>query len=80
MQPVRPAVERARAARGPDRFRRRGIGLSLFHHGAGFTGAGEKMLGSVAGLRGNPDGTLTVLASQTEIGQGTRTILAQAAA
>jgi CO/xanthine dehydrogenase Mo-binding subunit len=61
-------------------FRRRGIGLSLFHHGAGFTGSGEVMLASVAGLRGNADGTVTVLSSQTEIGQGTRTILAQAAA
>ncbi|MGQ0720559.1 MAG: xanthine dehydrogenase family protein molybdopterin-binding subunit [Candidatus Eiseniibacteriota bacterium] len=61
-------------------FRRRGIGLSLFHHGAGFTGSGEVVLASTAGLRGNADGTVTVLSSQTEIGQGTRTILAQAAA
>jgi CO/xanthine dehydrogenase Mo-binding subunit len=61
-------------------FRRRGIGLSLFHHGAGFTGSGEVVLASTAGLRGNTDGTVTVLSSQTEIGQGTRTILAQAAA
>ena len=61
-------------------FRRRGIGLSLFHHGAGFTGSGEVMLASVAGLRGNADGTVTVLSAQTEMGQGTRTILAQAAA
>ena len=61
-------------------FARRGVGLALFHHGAGFTGAGEVMLASQAGLRGNPDGTVTVLSAQTEMGQGTRTILAQAAA
>jgi CO/xanthine dehydrogenase Mo-binding subunit len=71
---------RAAAAAGPERFRRRGVGLSLFHHGAGFTGSGEVMLASVAGLRGNADGTFTVLSAQTEMGQGTRTILAQAAA
>jgi CO/xanthine dehydrogenase Mo-binding subunit len=70
------------AAERPDsgRFRRRGIGLALFHHGAGFTGSGEVVLASEAGLRGNADGTVTVLSCQTEIGQGTRTVLAQAAA
>jgi CO/xanthine dehydrogenase Mo-binding subunit len=68
------------AGSGSARFRRRGIGMALFHHGAGFTGSGEVMLASVAGLRGNPDGTVTVLSAQTEMGQGTRTILAQAAA
>jgi CO/xanthine dehydrogenase Mo-binding subunit len=61
-------------------FRRRGIGLSLFHHGAGFTGGGEVMLASEAGLAADADGDLLVLSAQTEIGQGTRTILAQAAA
>jgi CO/xanthine dehydrogenase Mo-binding subunit len=62
------------------RFRRRGIGLSLFMHGAGFTGSGEVTLASEAVLRAEPDGTFTSLTSQTEMGQGTRTILAQAAA
>ncbi len=65
---------------GRSRFLRRGLGLALFHHGAGFTGAGERTLASEAALRANPDGTVTVLSAQTEIGQGTRTILAQAAA
>ncbi len=72
----------AAAARdgGPAAFKRRGIGLALFHHGAGFTGSGEVMLRSEAGLLAQPDGTALVLSAQTEIGQGTRTILAQAAA
>jgi CO/xanthine dehydrogenase Mo-binding subunit len=72
-------AERA-APDAPPTFRRRGIGLALFHHGAGFTGSGEVVLASEAGLRGNPDGTVTVLSAQTEMGQGTRTILAQTAA
>ncbi|GJM45251.1 MAG: aldehyde oxidase [Gemmatimonadota bacterium] len=72
----------AQAARreGAFRFQRRGIGLALFHHGAGFTGSGEVTLASRAGLAGLPDGTVLVLSAQTEIGQGTRTVLAQAAA
>jgi CO/xanthine dehydrogenase Mo-binding subunit len=71
------AADRDPAAAG---FRRRGIGLALFCHGSGFTGAGEVMLASRAGVAALPDGTFSVLSAQTEIGQGTRTILAQAAA
>jgi CO/xanthine dehydrogenase Mo-binding subunit len=56
--------------------RRRGIGLALFFHGAGFTGAGEVMLGSRASLELTPRGARVRVAS-TEIGQGTRTMLAQ---
>ena len=54
----------------------RGIGLSLFYHGAGFTGSGEVMLGSRAGLETTPRG-VRILVANTEIGQGTRTMLAQ---
>ncbi|MBK8718847.1 MAG: xanthine dehydrogenase family protein [Deltaproteobacteria bacterium] len=56
---------------------RRGIGLATFMHGAGFTGAGEVHLASVAHLEAHVDGTLEVLAASTEIGQGTTTIFAQ---
>ena len=55
---------------------RRGVGLSLFFHGAGFTGAGEVMLGSRASLELTERGARVLVAS-TEIGQGTRTMLAQ---
>jgi len=55
---------------------RRGIGLSLFFHGAGFTGAGEVMLASRASLELTESGA-RVLVANTEIGQGTRTMLAQ---
>src|SRR5438094_1757031 len=54
----------------------RGIGLALFYHGAGFTGGGEVVLASRAGLETTPDG-VRILVANTEIGQGTRTMLAQ---
>jgi CO/xanthine dehydrogenase Mo-binding subunit len=55
----------------------RGIGVSLVHHGAGFTGSGEVKLKSIAALDLAPDGRPRVLAASTEIGQGTATIFAQ---
>jgi CO/xanthine dehydrogenase Mo-binding subunit len=54
----------------------RGIGLALFFHGAGFTGAGEERLKSKARLDLTPTGAAILVAS-TEIGQGTRTMHAQ---
>jgi CO/xanthine dehydrogenase Mo-binding subunit len=54
----------------------RGIGLSLFFHGSGFTGGGEVMLASRASLELTPRGVRIRVAS-TEIGQGTRTMHAQ---
>lgn len=64
------------AAAGPD-DPRRGIGLSVFLHGAGFTGSGEKRLASRAGLELGPDGVVRVLAASTEIGQGAATVFRQ---
>ena len=54
----------------------RGIGLSLFFHGSGFTGAGEVKLASKATLELTERGARIRVAS-TEIGQGTRTMHAQ---
>jgi CO/xanthine dehydrogenase Mo-binding subunit len=54
----------------------RGIGLSLFFHGAGFTGSGEVMLASRAALELLPRG-VRILVASTEMGQGARTTLAQ---
>ena len=59
--------------------KRKGIGLSLVLHGAGFTGSGEVKLKAKAGVELTPTG-VTVLAASTEIGQGTNTIFAQMAA
>jgi CO/xanthine dehydrogenase Mo-binding subunit len=54
----------------------RGIGLSLFFHGSGFTGGGEVKLASKASLAVTERGVQIRVAS-TEIGQGTRTMHAQ---
>ena len=59
---------------------RRGIGLATFMHGAGFTGSGEDSLASVVTVEATPAGRVRVLSSNTEIGQGTKTIFAQIAA
>jgi CO/xanthine dehydrogenase Mo-binding subunit len=55
---------------------RRGIGLSLFFHGSGFTGGGEIKLASKASLALTDRG-VRILVASTEIGQGTRTMHAQ---
>ncbi len=68
-----------RAAGGPGRTLK-GIGLSTFMHGAGFTGSGEEMLASVATIEATRDGRVRVLTASTEIGQGTVTIFSQIAA
>jgi CO/xanthine dehydrogenase Mo-binding subunit len=61
-------------------FLRRGIGIAVFHHGAGFTGNGEAQLDSLVHLAGLPTGGVEVLCASTEMGQGTTTILTQIAA
>jgi CO/xanthine dehydrogenase Mo-binding subunit len=78
LQVLREAVKRSdfkrrrRALAGTNR----GIGLSLFFHGSGFTGGGEVKLASKASLALTDRGARIFVAS-TEIGQGTRTMHAQ---
>ena len=53
---------------------RKGIGMSLFLHGCGFTGAAEKeIIKSVVKLVKYEDDTVEILASNTDIGQGLKT-------
>lgn len=59
---------------------KKGIGIAAFLHGAGFTGSGERYLGSIVGLEACPDGGVRILVSSTEFGQGTNTVLCQIAA
>ena len=59
---------------------RKGMGIAAFLHGAGFTGSGERNLSSVVGVEGCADGSVRVLVSSTEFGQGTKTVLCQIAA
>ncbi len=61
-------------------WRRRGIGLANFFHGAGFTGSGEVKLASVVHVEGRSDGRVEVLTAATEMGQGTITVFVQLAA
>ena len=75
---LREAVRRSgfKAKRRKWQGSNRGIGLSLFFHGSGFTGGGEVKLASKASLELTPQGARILVAS-TEIGQGTRTMHAQ---
>ena len=53
---------------------RKGIGMSLCFHGAGFTGSGERdIIKAVVKLRKYADDTVEILAANGEIGQGLRT-------
>ncbi len=72
------AEHRGKVASGGRRLRR-GLGLSLVHHGAGFTGSGEVTLASLAAMDLLPDGRPRVLVANTEIGQGATTIFSQIA-
>lgn len=56
---------------------KKGIGISTVLHGAGFTGSGERYLASVVGVEGCSDGSVRILVSSTEFGQGTNTVLCQ---
>ena len=68
------------AKQNQDGNSRKGVGIASFLHGAGFTGSGERYLSSVVGVEGCADGTVRVLVSSTEFGQGTNTVLSQIAA
>lgn len=60
---------------------RRGIGLSLFLHGCGFTGSAEQdHIKSVLKLAKYEDDTVEILASNTDMGQGLKTTFSKIAA
>jgi CO/xanthine dehydrogenase Mo-binding subunit len=87
---VEECIERAVEASGFDRKRAagpvvvgrkaRGVGVSVFLHGAGFTGSGEKYLASRAAVDLLPGGRAEVRIAATDIGQGTETVFRQMAA
>jgi CO/xanthine dehydrogenase Mo-binding subunit len=78
LQVLKEAVRRTSFTRKRRRWKgsAKGIGLSLFFHGSGFTGSGEVKLASKASLELTATGARILVAS-TEIGQGTRTMHAQ---
>ena len=59
---------------------KRGMGLAVFMHGAGFTGSGESYLASKVAVELTSLGRVRILTANTEIGQGTNTIFSQIAA
>jgi CO/xanthine dehydrogenase Mo-binding subunit len=75
---LKAAVKRSGYARKHKQWHgtNKGIGLSLFFHGSGFTGIGEMKLASKASLELTATG-VRILVASTEIGQGTRTMHAQ---
>ncbi|MGH9379343.1 MAG: xanthine dehydrogenase family protein molybdopterin-binding subunit [Thermoanaerobaculia bacterium] len=58
----------------------RGIGLSLYFHGAGFTGSGERRMRSPVAARLLPDGRVEVATAMTDMGQGCAVVFPQLAA
>src|ERR1700730_16883634 len=68
------------ATNNGDSSKKKGIGIATFLHGAGFTGSGERYLNSLVGVEACADGSVRVLVSSTEFGQGTKTVLCQIAA
>ena len=52
-----------------------GIGIAMGWHGAGFTGRGEINMASIAGVELGADGVVRILVANTEIGQGTNTVM-----
>lgn len=83
-------IEEARAASEYDRRRRRprtpsgrkvrGVGASVFMHGAGFTGSGERYLKGKVAVDLLSGGRLRIRTASTDIGQGTETVFRQIAA
>ncbi len=59
---------------------RRGIGASVFLHGAGFTGSGERRLKGRVAVDLEKGGRLLIRTASTDIGQGTETVFRQIAA
>lgn len=59
---------------------RKGIGLSIFIHGCGFTGSMEQdVLKSVVQLKKDNDDRIEILVSNTDMGQGLKTTLSKIA-
>ncbi len=60
--------------------KKRGISVSTFFHGSGFTGNGEERLASRAGVRISDENPLEILVANVEFGQGIHTGFVQIAA
>jgi CO/xanthine dehydrogenase Mo-binding subunit len=79
---ARECLDRAASrTRFEDRWReRRGIGISLYFHGCGFTGSGEQKMKSPVTVRLLQDGRIEILTAMTDMGQGCAIVFPQIAA
>jgi CO/xanthine dehydrogenase Mo-binding subunit len=57
-----------------------GLGISLFFHGAGFTGDRERLMHSPVTARLAPDGRIEILTANVDMGQGMAAVFPQIAA
>jgi CO/xanthine dehydrogenase Mo-binding subunit len=71
--------QEVRRARGGDEGPLTGVGLSLYFHGAGFTGSGELRMRSPVTVRLRDDGRIEVLTAMTDMGQGCAIVFPQIA-
>jgi CO/xanthine dehydrogenase Mo-binding subunit len=79
---ARECLDRAAArTRFEERWREhRGIGISLYFHGCGFTGSGEQKMKSPVTARLLTDGRIEILTAMTDMGQGCAIVFPQIAA
>jgi len=78
-----PAITQRKNASQPINQRdghKKGLGIATFLHGAGFHRLRRAFPCSVVGVQACADGSVQVLVSSTEFGQGTKTVLCQIAA
>jgi len=74
-------TEKHKAYRNQTGRFRKGIGLSMFYHGCGFTGSAERdYIKSVVHLQKREDDKVEILVSITDMGQGVRTTFSKIAA
>ena len=74
-RPILARLEENQYPRSKPEDMLRGIGVSAFQHGAGFTGTGENKIKGKIRVELKPDGRLTIYSASTEMGQGEATIM-----
>ncbi|AMP20853.1 aldehyde oxidase [endosymbiont 'TC1' of Trimyema compressum] len=81
---VKQVIEKSQYKRKYDEYQhlkgrfRKGIGISMFYHGCGFTGNGERdLIKSIVKLHKFSSGKVEILVVNTDMGQGLKTTLSK---
>jgi CO/xanthine dehydrogenase Mo-binding subunit len=74
-QPILDLLVEKKYSRLKQGQRLRGIGLSAFQHGAGFTGTGENKIKGKIRIQLTGEGRLIIYSASTEMGQGEQTVI-----